>query len=57
VRADNIGAWLTAGSVAVGAGSDLCSPKAMTEGRWDEIQATAETFTAALAAARSGTAA
>ncbi len=48
VTADNLGDWFAAGAVAVGAGSELCSPAAMAAGRWDEIEATARRFAAAL---------
>ena len=41
VSVANISDWLAAGAVAVGAGSELCSPDAMAAGRWDEIEATA----------------
>jgi 2-dehydro-3-deoxyphosphogluconate aldolase/(4S)-4-hydroxy-2-oxoglutarate aldolase len=51
VSADNVGAWLAAGAVAVGAGSDLCSPAAMADNRWDVIEATARSFAAAWATA------
>lgn len=47
VTAANIKDWLAAGAVAVGAGSDLCSPAAMAAERWDEIEDTARAFSAA----------
>ncbi len=56
VSPDNLGEWLRAGAIAVGAGSELCSAAAMTEGRWAEIEGQAKSFAAALAAARSATA-
>ena len=56
VSSDNLGEWLRAGAIAVGAGSELCSAAAMTEGRWAEIERQANAFAAALAAARSATA-
>lgn len=52
VRADNLGEWLAAGAVAVGAGSDLCSPKAMAAGDWEAITATAQQFSAAVSRVR-----
>ena len=52
VTADNLGEWLAAGAVAVGAGSDLCSPKSMADGDWDAITAVARRFSAAARAAR-----
>jgi 2-dehydro-3-deoxyphosphogluconate aldolase/(4S)-4-hydroxy-2-oxoglutarate aldolase len=51
VNAGNIAAWVNAGAVAVGAGSDLCSGSAMQAGRWDEIEANAREFSAAWAQA------
>ena len=54
VNAGNIKDWLAAGAVAVGAGSELCSAAAMAAGRWDQIEASAREFSAALQAARSG---
>ncbi|HEY0375216.1 MAG TPA: bifunctional 4-hydroxy-2-oxoglutarate aldolase/2-dehydro-3-deoxy-phosphogluconate aldolase [Amnibacterium sp.] len=50
VTAENLGEWYAAGAVAVGAGSELCSPAAMAAGRWDEIESTARRFAGALAA-------
>ncbi|TFB76679.1 bifunctional 4-hydroxy-2-oxoglutarate aldolase/2-dehydro-3-deoxy-phosphogluconate aldolase [Cryobacterium glaciale] len=52
VTAANISQWFAAGAIAVGAGSDLCSPTAMAEGDWDRIEATARSFSSALAEAR-----
>lgn len=52
VRADNIGDWLDAGAVAVGAGSELCRPAAMAAGRFAEIEAAARDFAGALRTAR-----
>jgi 2-dehydro-3-deoxyphosphogluconate aldolase/(4S)-4-hydroxy-2-oxoglutarate aldolase len=52
VTADNLADWLAAGAVAVGAGSDLCSPKAMATGNWDEITTVARIFAAAARQAR-----
>jgi 2-keto-3-deoxy-6-phosphogluconate aldolase len=42
-----------AGILAVGAGSELCSPDAMAAGRCDEIGATAREFAAAYQSASS----
>lgn len=53
VSVANIGDWLAAGAVAVGAGSELCSWDAMAAGRWDEIEATAREFAAAYKSASS----
>lgn len=52
VSAANIGDWLAAGAVAVGAGGELCSASAMAAGRWDEIEASARRFSSAFRAAR-----
>lgn len=52
VNQDNVGEWLAAGAVAVGAGSELCSPAAMRDGDWAAIERNARQFSAALAAAR-----
>lgn len=56
VNADNLGEWLAAGAVAVGAGGELCSVPAMRSGNWAAITATAATFAAAARRAREGTA-
>jgi len=52
VTADNLGEWLAAGAVAVGAGGELCSARAMAQGDWPAITAVAERFTAAARRAR-----
>jgi 2-dehydro-3-deoxyphosphogluconate aldolase/(4S)-4-hydroxy-2-oxoglutarate aldolase len=52
VRPDNIADWFDAGALAVGAGSELCAPDAMSQGRWDEIEQRAATFSAALRTVR-----
>jgi len=52
VTVENLGDWLAAGAVAVGAGSDLCPPAAMSTGDWDTITATARRYTAAAQLAR-----
>jgi 2-dehydro-3-deoxyphosphogluconate aldolase/(4S)-4-hydroxy-2-oxoglutarate aldolase len=44
---DDVRAWLEAGAIAVGAGSELCPPALVAEGRWDELSAAAERFLAA----------
>lgn len=49
VDAANFGTWLAAGAVAVGAGGTLCPPAALAAGRFDEVEAAARSFTAALA--------
>lgn len=52
VNAANLAEWLAAGAIAVGAGSELCHPGAMTAGRFEVIEQAARDFTAALTAAR-----
>ena len=52
VTANNLADWLTAGAVAVGAGGELCSARAMAIGDWDAITATARQFSAAARQAR-----
>jgi len=52
VNADNVGEWLAAGALAVGAGSELCSPAAMRAGSWEVISDQARAFSASLAAVR-----
>jgi 2-dehydro-3-deoxyphosphogluconate aldolase/(4S)-4-hydroxy-2-oxoglutarate aldolase len=57
VSVDNVGDWLAAGAFAVGAGGELVSAADIRARRWDVITASAERFTAALAAARATVAA
>jgi 2-dehydro-3-deoxyphosphogluconate aldolase/(4S)-4-hydroxy-2-oxoglutarate aldolase len=52
VTADNLGDWLAAGAVAVGAGGELCSASAMAAGDWAAITASARDFSAAAQRAR-----
>ncbi|HEY5820386.1 MAG TPA: bifunctional 4-hydroxy-2-oxoglutarate aldolase/2-dehydro-3-deoxy-phosphogluconate aldolase [Propionibacteriaceae bacterium] len=52
VNAQNLAEWLAAGAVAVGAGGELCSARAMATGDWEAITATARQFSAAARAAR-----
>ena len=52
VSPGNVADWLAAGAVAVGAGSELCSPQAMAAGDWAAITASAERFSAAARSAR-----
>jgi 2-dehydro-3-deoxyphosphogluconate aldolase/(4S)-4-hydroxy-2-oxoglutarate aldolase len=52
VNADNIGEWLAAGAVAVGAGGELCPAVAMATGDWATITASAQQFSAAARQAR-----
>ena len=52
VNADNLGEWLGAGAVAVGAGGELCSAASMAAGDWDAITAVARRFSAAARQAR-----
>jgi 2-dehydro-3-deoxyphosphogluconate aldolase / (4S)-4-hydroxy-2-oxoglutarate aldolase len=53
VDSGNLGDWLAAGAIAVGAGSDLCPPAAVEAGDSKALRANAERYVAALAAARS----
>ncbi|MQA93159.1 MAG: bifunctional 4-hydroxy-2-oxoglutarate aldolase/2-dehydro-3-deoxy-phosphogluconate aldolase [Streptosporangiales bacterium] len=46
VSADNIGQWLAAGAVAVGAGGELCSGADLAAGAYDTIERKARTFMA-----------
>jgi 2-dehydro-3-deoxyphosphogluconate aldolase / (4S)-4-hydroxy-2-oxoglutarate aldolase len=52
VSAGNLADWLDAGALAVGAGSELCSPADMAAGRWDVVTGRAREFAAALSGAR-----
>lgn len=52
VNASNLGEWLAAGAVAVGAGSDLVSAAALRAGDWAAVELTARSFSDALAATR-----
>ena len=52
VTADNLDDWLSAGAVAVGAGGELVSVKAMADGEWAVITAMAERFSVAARRAR-----
>jgi len=52
VNADNLGEWLAAGAVAVGAGGELCPAKAMATGDWAAITSSAARFSAAARQAR-----
>jgi 2-dehydro-3-deoxyphosphogluconate aldolase/(4S)-4-hydroxy-2-oxoglutarate aldolase len=52
VSAANVGDWLAAGALAVGAGGELCPSAAIASGDRDEIIKRARAFTAALAKAR-----
>lgn len=54
VSQDNIGEWLAAGAIAVGAGSNLCPTTLAKEGRFEEITSIARTFVTALNRARGG---
>ena len=53
VNAQNLGEWLEAGAVAVGAGSELLPSAALLQGDFEAIEALARQFMAALADARS----
>lgn len=48
----SLGAWLAAGAVAVGAGSELCPAALMAAGDWPEIKRRAGAFAAAFRAAQ-----
>jgi 2-dehydro-3-deoxyphosphogluconate aldolase/(4S)-4-hydroxy-2-oxoglutarate aldolase len=52
VSADNVAEWFAAGVFAVGAGSELCPPQLVKEGRFDEIASRARHFTTAVQQAR-----
>ena len=52
VNAGNLGDWLDAGAIAVGAGGDLCSTADLAAGRWDDLEARARRFSDALASRR-----
>jgi 2-dehydro-3-deoxyphosphogluconate aldolase/(4S)-4-hydroxy-2-oxoglutarate aldolase len=52
VNSRNLGDWLAAGAVAVGAGADLCPPAAVEAGDAEALRGHAERYAAALAAAR-----
>jgi 2-dehydro-3-deoxyphosphogluconate aldolase / (4S)-4-hydroxy-2-oxoglutarate aldolase len=52
INPDNLGDWLAAGAIAVGASGDLCSHAAIARGDWAQIQERAALFTAALARAK-----
>lgn len=49
VSAENLGEWLAAGALAVGAGGDLCPPSAVDAGDLDAIRARARAYARALA--------
>lgn len=48
VSVDNAHAWLEAGAICLGAGSDLVSPALLTNGDFDEITRRATSFVAAV---------
>ena len=52
VNATNLGDWLAAGAIAVGAGSDLIPAAALVDGDFAKIEALARSFVDSLAAAR-----
>jgi len=55
VNVGNVGAWLAAGAIAVGAGSELCPTARLRAGDWPAITARARQFAAALGAYRRNT--
>ena len=48
----NVGEWIKAGAVFVGAGSSLVTKDAMSKGDWGSIQTNAKAFVDAIKAAR-----
>jgi 2-dehydro-3-deoxyphosphogluconate aldolase/(4S)-4-hydroxy-2-oxoglutarate aldolase len=52
VTPENLGEWVAAGAVAVGAGGSLCPPAALAAGDWGAIERQAGAYRAALDAAR-----
>ena len=52
VDSGNLGDWLAAGAIAVGAGTDLCPPAAVEAGDAEALRGHAKRYVAALAAAR-----
>ena len=55
VSVDNVGEWIRAGAAAVGVGSALLDPAALSAGRYDSIRAQAQRLVANLNAARPAT--
>ena len=53
VNDSNLADWFAAGSIAVGAGGELCPAGAMKNGDWELIKATAQRFSSALSDLRS----
>lgn len=53
VTVANLGEWLAAGAVAVGAGGSLCPPRELADGAWEAIERRARDFSAAFSGARS----
>jgi len=54
VAASNVAEYFAAGVAAVAVGSQLVSPRALAEGRWDEMSAAAAELVAAVSRARAG---
>jgi 2-dehydro-3-deoxyphosphogluconate aldolase/(4S)-4-hydroxy-2-oxoglutarate aldolase len=52
INLDNLGDFIKAGAVFVGAGSSLVDKKLVAEGKWDELAERAAKFVAAAKAAR-----
>jgi 2-dehydro-3-deoxyphosphogluconate aldolase/(4S)-4-hydroxy-2-oxoglutarate aldolase len=52
VTTDNVGEWLDAGALCVGAGGELCSAAMIANGEWDEIERRAAAFAHAVKTAR-----
>jgi 2-dehydro-3-deoxyphosphogluconate aldolase/(4S)-4-hydroxy-2-oxoglutarate aldolase len=55
VKPENVGEYVRAGAVAVGAGSTLVSKEILARGEWGALRERAAAFVAALDSARSGT--
>lgn len=53
VNAENLGQWLAAGAIAVGAGSELIPAAALAQGDFDTVETLAGRFMTAMAEARS----
>jgi 2-dehydro-3-deoxyphosphogluconate aldolase/(4S)-4-hydroxy-2-oxoglutarate aldolase len=52
VSPSNLAEWLHSGAIAVGAGSELCTPDAIVNARWNDIEHRAVSFRDALDSAR-----
>jgi 2-dehydro-3-deoxyphosphogluconate aldolase / (4S)-4-hydroxy-2-oxoglutarate aldolase len=52
VSVENLSSWIAQGAIAVGVGGELAPPRAIANGRWDEIRTRAQRFVEALGDAR-----